>query len=267
MNKRTIGLTRISTTLQDEKNGGTGLEFQKTKLVQYSELNDFNLIKIISDVASGGLETRDGVEELKKDVIDGKVDVVLIWNVSRSFRSMVHFSRFYEFLNKHDVELISVSEGIRSSRKEGEMLFGIMASIAGYEKNLITERMVSGRITKASKGINVSKLPYGYKKNSKGEVVVDDEESKAVRYIFKKLNQLKKSVRFSKSKTKRTRHLINLLTENGYTFRGKRFSGGNIRSIRNNEFYVGVLNYSNITTKHEYPTLVSKRLFNSVAKG
>ena len=94
MDKRVIGLTRISTILQSEEKGGTGLEFQKNKLVQYSNLNDFNLIKIISDVASGGLETRDGVEELKQDIRDGNVDCVLIWNVSRAFRSMVHFVKF-----------------------------------------------------------------------------------------------------------------------------------------------------------------------------
>ena len=68
-----------------------------------------NLKKIISDVASGGLSTRDGIQELKNDILNGGVDVVLIWNVSRAFRSMIHFTRFYEFLNNHNVELISVS--------------------------------------------------------------------------------------------------------------------------------------------------------------
>ena len=258
--KNTYGLSRVSTTNQLE---GTGLEYQNKKIKQYANLHELNLIKVISDCASGGLETRDGIEELKQDVIDGKVDVVLIWNVSRAFRSMVHFSNFYEFLNKHKVELISVSEGIRSSSKTGSLMFGVMVSISQFEKNLIKERMVSGKRTRAHSGVNVGRLPYGYKRIN-GEVVVDDEEGKAVRYIFKKLNQLKKSKRFSKSKTKQTRHLINLLTENGYTFKGKRFSGKNIKYISTNEWYVGVYKYSDIETKHSYPTLVSKRLFNQV---
>lgn len=265
--KKTYALSRVSTINQSSEFGGTGIDFQNEKLKQYADLQDFNLIKIIEDVASGGLNTREGIEELKQHITDGNVEVVLIWNVSRAFRSMIHFTKFYEFLKNHNVELISVSEGIRSSRKEGEMMFGIMCSIAGYEKNLITERMVSGRITKASKGINVGKLPYGYIKNTDGEIVVNTEESKVVKYIFKKVNQLQKSKRFSGSKCKRTRHLIKLLTEKGYSFRGKRFSGGNIRCITTNEWYVGVYKYSDITTKHSYPTLVSKRLFNSVYQG
>ena len=99
--KRTFGLIRISSTTQSEKNGGTGLEFQRNKISQYAELNDFNLVSVVDDVCSGGLSTRSGVEKLKHHVSNGEVDVVLIWNTSRAFRSMIHFSKFYEFLNIH----------------------------------------------------------------------------------------------------------------------------------------------------------------------
>ena len=105
---RAVSLIRISTTLQTEEKGGTGVQFQTEKLSQYATLNDLNLIKIITDVCSGGLETRDGIEELKTDIENGDVDIVLIWNVSSAFRSMIHFTKFYEYLKKHDVELISV---------------------------------------------------------------------------------------------------------------------------------------------------------------
>ena len=100
---RAISLIRISTILQTEKNGGTGIQFQTEKLSQYATLNDFNLIKTITDVCSGGLETRDGIEELKSHIENGDVDIVLIWNVSRAFRSMIHFTKFYEYLKKQSL--------------------------------------------------------------------------------------------------------------------------------------------------------------------
>ena len=78
--KRTFGLIRISSTTQSEKNGGTGLEFQRNKITQYAELNDFNLVSVLDDVCSGGLSTRSGVEKLKHHVSNGEVDVVLICN-------------------------------------------------------------------------------------------------------------------------------------------------------------------------------------------
>jgi len=251
----TIAMIRVSTQLQTE---GTGLEFQSEKLKQYSKLNDFNLIKTISDVASGGLETRDGIEELKTDIENGGVDCVLIWNVSRAFRSMIHFSKFYEYLNEYNVELISVSEGIRSSSKTGSMMFGIMVSIAQFEKDLIAERCISGRMVKVNSGIRAyGKKIYGYTTDYK----IDPDESKVVKYIFKKINSLKKK---DYPKYKRTKHLLKLLKKHGYSYNGHEFKNYNIRDILKQKFYTGVLEYSDITTKHNYESIVSQRLFNRV---
>ena len=106
--KNTFSLVRVSSQIQTEEHGGTGIQFQTEKLSQYATLHNLNLVKTITDVCSGGLETRDGIEELKIHIENGDVDIVLIWNVSRAFRSMIHFTKFYEYLKKHDVELISV---------------------------------------------------------------------------------------------------------------------------------------------------------------
>ena len=78
--KNTFSLVRISTSIQSEENGGTGIPFQKEKLTQYATLNRLNLVKTITDIASGGLETRAGIEELKTHIENGDVDVVLIWS-------------------------------------------------------------------------------------------------------------------------------------------------------------------------------------------
>tara|TARA_A100001015_G_scaffold293187_1_gene369466 strand:- start:316 stop:612 length:297 start_codon:yes stop_codon:yes gene_type:complete len=93
--KRAVSLVRVSTSFQSEENGGTGIQFQTEKLIQYSTLNDFNHIQTISDIASGGLASRNGIEELKVLVETNRVDVILIWNVSRAFRSMIYFIFIY----------------------------------------------------------------------------------------------------------------------------------------------------------------------------
>jgi DNA invertase Pin-like site-specific DNA recombinase len=262
----TYGLVRISSHIQSEKNGGTGVEFQSNKLSQYSTLNDFNLIKTITDVCSGGLETRDGIEELKLHIRNGEVDVVLIWNTSRVFRSMIHFSKFYEFLKEHNVELISVSEGIRSSRKEGEMMFGIMCSIAGYEKDLIRERMMSGKMTKLNKGIRSigGSLPYGYSTDSKtNEIIVDEEEGKVVEYIFRKMNFLSKIKHLTP--IKRTKRLLKLLKNRDFTYRdGSDFKAHQLRWILNNKFYIGEMKYGENIVHHKHPTIISTRLYNQI---
>ena len=267
MNKNVIGLIRVSTNLQSEENGGTSLEFQKNKLEQYAELNDLKLTKVICDIASGGLEDREGIVELENDIKDGSVDSVLVYNVSRCFRSMILFGKFYEFLKKYNVELISTSEGIKSSNSSGEMIFGIMSSIAGYEKDLITERMMSGKIIKVKNGERKfgARLPFGYRKNNDGGIVLDQKNSESVKYIFKKMNLLKKMKHLTPYK--RTHRLINLLKNRGFTFYGESFKGWNIRDILNQKFYCGELVYGDLITKHYHPRIISKRLFNQVCYG
>ncbi len=262
--KKSVGLVRVSTIGQSEENGGTSISFQSDKIIQYSKLNNFKLVKTIIDIASGGLDTRDGIEKLKLDVKNGLVDVVLIWNCSRAFRSMVAFTKFYEFLKNHNVELISVSENIRSSTNTGKMMFGILSSIAEMEKDIITERLSSGRnslVQRGQRGFG-GKLPFGYSKNSEGKIVAD-KNSKIVKYIFSKMNQLNKR---NLTKTKKTQLLLKLIRRNNFTYFGKDFKNYHLKTILNNSFYIGDLTYGNIKTSHNYDTLISKRLYNQVVR-
>ena len=255
---RIVGLVRVSTHIQSE---GSGLQFQTEKIQQYSQLNDFNIVSIVSDVCSGSYETRDGIEEEKNLIEKGEVDKVVIWNTSRCFRSMLHFSRFYDYLKKHNIELLSVSEGLSSFSKHGSMVFGIMSSISEYERSIIKERMMSGKIKKEKNGERKigGKMTFGYTNNN-GEIKVN-ENSEIVRFIFKKMNQLMKE---NITKTKRTQKLLKSLNRKGYKHYGKDFTHQNVKLILRNPFYYGELNYGSIQTNHIHPTIVSKRLFNGV---
>jgi len=260
MNK-TIAIVRVSTILQTEDNGGTSIQLQTEKLKQYSHLHDLDLKETIVDVASGGLETRDGIEKLKEMIERKEVDKVLIYNVSRAFRSILHFANFYEYLKKNNVELISVCEGLRSSRKEHQMIFGIFISVAAYDKDNINFRLHNGRKTKVrnnERGFG-GRIPFGYKRID-GDLVTDTN-AEIVKYIFKKTNQLNKR---NLTKTKKTQTLLKLLKDRGFTYNGKDFKNWNIRTILNNPFYVGEMNYSGINTTHNYEKIISKRMFNQV---
>lgn len=252
---KAFGLARISSHIQAK---GTGLEYQSKKLTQYAELHELELVKVITDTASGALETRDGIEEIKAEIEKGNVDVILIYNTSRCFRSMLHFANFYEFLNENNVTLISVSEGIRSDTKEGQMMYGLMISIASYEKEIIKERLMSGKITKAQKGIRAfgSNVLFGYEKNNKNEIVINLKESVIVKFIFKKYAELLKR---NITKSKRMRMLLKSLKKKGYEIKSYQ-----IYNMFKNEFYKGILKYNGIVTESLSGSIISTRLFNLV---
>ena len=240
--KKSVGLVRVSTVLQSD---GSGLQFQTEKILQFGLLRDIEIDKIITDVCSGSVENRGGIKEVKTLVEEGVVDKVIIWNTSRFFRSMLLFSQFYDYLKKHNVELISVSEGLSSFSKSGSMVFGIMSSISEYEREIINERMMSGKVTKVM---------------NKGEVTTN-ENSEIVKFIFTKMNELmKKNI----TKTKRTQKLLKSLKKKDYKHYGKDFNNQNVKNILKNPFYYGELKYGDIQTPHIHPTLISKRLYNKV---
>tara|TARA_R100001082_G_scaffold110372_1_gene90135 strand:- start:993 stop:1784 length:792 start_codon:yes stop_codon:yes gene_type:complete len=259
-NDKTIGLIRVSSHTQDDLHEGTGLQFQLEKVQQYVKLHDYNLIDVVSDVCSGSYETRDGIDKVKSMIKNTDVNRILIWNTSRLFRSMSHFSNFYEFCKKHNVELVSISENISSFSKTGSMIFGIMCSISQYEREIITERMMSGKITKLKNGERKfgGKIVYGYNK----DYTLNDEQSEIVKYIFKRVNTLKKR---NLTKTKITQSVLKSLRTKGYKFNNNDFTNRNLKSILNNKFYIGEMSYGKITTRHNYDTIVSTRLFNQVS--
>ena len=47
---KSVGLVRVSSHTQDDIHGGTGLQFQRDKILQYSKLHDIELLDILSDV-------------------------------------------------------------------------------------------------------------------------------------------------------------------------------------------------------------------------
>ena len=82
---KVFGLARISSHIQAK---GTGWEYQSKRLTQYAELHKLELFKVITYIASGALETRDGIEKIKVQIEKGNVDVILIYNTSRCFHSL-----------------------------------------------------------------------------------------------------------------------------------------------------------------------------------
>ena len=254
------GLVRVSTIGQEDN---TSIGFQTEKIEGYSKLHDLELKDVFVDVMSGASENRDGIERITKLIKQGECKKIIVWNISRLFRSMVLFANFYQMCNDNDCEIISVSEGIKSFSKTGEMLCSVLIGISTFEKRIITERMMSGKYQLANQGIKCSgKIPLGYTKSKSGELVVDENEMEIVKYIFKKVNSFSKMKHLTK--TKRTQRLLKLLKSRGFTFRGKSFKWWNIRDIINNRFYIGELKWASIETKHIHPTFISKRMFNQI---
>ena len=260
--KKGFGLIRVSSLTQQDN---TSLGFQTEQISNYTKLHNIDLVDVISDTCSGGFETRDGIEKIKSLILEGKVDVVLIMKVDRCFRSMLGFAKFYKFLEEHKVELVSVSEGLSSFNETNSMIFGIMVSVGSYEKNMIKNRVMSGKVSKVKQGSRSigGRLPFGYTTDQDGDIILHPTESKIVKYIFTKSNSLLKNKKLTPYK--RTRRLLKLLKDRGFTYTaGKEFQPYHLKTFLSNEFYFGEMKYGDMVVSHQHPKIISKRLFNQV---
>ena len=193
MNKG-YGICRVSSVSQSDN---TSLNNQKNKIEQYCELNDVKLVEIIEEIYTGTTSNRDSLNHVKELVEKGECDTVVVYKLDRLMRNFTEGVVFLKYLLDNEVKIMSVSEQIDTSSISGRFLINILLSMSEMEKDTIVQRLNNGKIEKFqdSKKVN-GRICYGYKKYN-GEIVIDEEESKIVKYIFKKYNQLRHRIYYS----------------------------------------------------------------------
>ena len=106
---------------------------------------------IFTDVTSGSRTaiTRPGMKKLLDYAKPG--DTVVVWRVDRLGRSLIDVLNTAKLLRERDVQVKSISDGIDPSTTSGRLMLNMLATLAEYERELITERVNAG-ITAARKG-------------------------------------------------------------------------------------------------------------------
>jgi len=122
-----------------------------------------NLQEYTDKASAGDLVGRKEWAQLVKDASLHKFDVLLIWKLDRAFRSNQHASNTLSMLNSYKVGFRSLMDpAIDTTTPNGMLVFNILASVAQFEKDLITIRVNEGMDYARSHGTK-SGLPIGRK--------------------------------------------------------------------------------------------------------
>ena len=258
MKNKCFGLVRVSS---EKQSTNTSLQHQKQSIERYCKYHQIELVDTIEEVYSGVKNDRNSIQTLKELVVNGECNQIIVMKICRLMRSFSEGVIFIKFLIDNDVEIISVSEEINTKSVSGKFYVNLLLSLSELERNTIVERLDTGKLNNFNNNKRYcGRVCFGYKKNEDG-VVVNDDEGKIVRYIFKKYSELN---RLDISQTKKTQRLLKLLKKNNYQYRGSDFKSHQVKYILQNEFYTGVLRYKEDKSKHTYDTIVSQRLYNLV---
>jgi site-specific DNA recombinase len=153
-------------------------------------------VAVFKDEGYSGADTaRPGIQNLIKEVQEGKYDLVVCHDIDRWARDLADQLAFAEMVEKHaKLEFVTHARGNPDS-PEDTLFFQMKGAFAEYERSKIKQRTMFGRYAKAKEGKIVipggwegHPGPYGYlyngdKENPRFDIV--EEEAKIVEKIFK----------------------------------------------------------------------------------
>ena len=145
---RHLGYTRVSTASQDAQ-------------LQLDALVDSGVQKrdVFSDVTSGSRTAieRPGMKRLMDYIEPG--DTVVVWRIDRLGRSLIDVLNTVNLLRDKGVKIRSLSDGIDPETTSGRLMLGMLATLAEYERELITERVNAGIAAAKQSGTKFGRPP------------------------------------------------------------------------------------------------------------
>ena len=225
---------RVSTDMEEQKNSyQTQVDYYTNMINKKSE---WIFAGIYADEAITGtkVDKRVGFLNMINDAVSGKIDMIITKSISRFARNTVDTLQYVRMLKEHKIEVFFEEENIHTLSMDGELLLTILSSVAQQEVQNISEHVKLGIKHKMENGrmvVYYKCLGYDYDPNI-DNLVINEEEAEAIRYIFKRYIEGYGAVVIAKE-----------MKENGMADKIGRFKIDNTSILRilKNEKYMGDL--------------------------
>lgn len=171
---------------RDEDEELNSLTNQRSIIAGYAEKNGFTIAgESFDDNVSGMHFDRDGIEKICEAVEQNQIDAVIVKDLSRLGRHRTQTAVFIDYLKKHDVRVISVTENIDTSNENDDLVIGMKQIINDMYAKDASRKIRSTYRQKQKEGIVIIP-PFGYfKDKNTRQVVIVEEVADTVRLIFK----------------------------------------------------------------------------------
>ncbi len=147
MTKRAAIYARVST------HNSQNPEMQLGEVREYCRRRDWKIVGEYVDAGiSGSKEHRPALDKLLSDCRKRLVDAVIVYRYDRFARSLRQLVNALDEFRALGIDFVSLHEGVDTSTPNGRLVFGIFASIAEFERELIRDRVRSGLALARSRG-------------------------------------------------------------------------------------------------------------------
>ncbi|MEG2455289.1 MAG: recombinase family protein, partial [Oscillospiraceae bacterium] len=164
------------------------IENQKTILSQFAHLSGWIVVKTyVDDGYSGGNFDRPGFREMLKDVQRGKINLVLVKDLSRFGRDYVEVGHYTDAVFPAlGCRFVSLLDCIDTASDNNEMMH-FRSLMNDYHLKDLSNKIKSVKLAKMKSGQYIgSCAPYGYRKSpeDKHVLLVDEYAAQVVQRIF-----------------------------------------------------------------------------------
>ena len=179
--KRMAAYCRVSTGNEDQRNSFEAQKIYFTRL--YRNSPEYELVDIYADLGiSGTRNDRPEFMRLLDDCRRGKVDAVVTKSISRFARNTRDCLMALRELKRLGVTVAFEKENIDTSRVSDEIMITIMEGLAQEESISISKNTRwSIRKRMANGTMKIARVPYGYTKDKKGNLVIGKPKAEIVK--------------------------------------------------------------------------------------
>jgi site-specific DNA recombinase len=179
-------------------------------------------------------------------------NVIVFWRIDRFARSLADLVNIERELRIYNISLHSVTEPIDTFSSFGKFSFRNIASAAELERDLIRERTTMGLHALALKHRWPNKTPpLGYNIQEDGTLIINQQDKKLVREIFRMYLKLKSMPQVAFELTRR-----GLLTH-----RKKRWTNMSVKQVLDNKIYIGKYQVAGVEAYIKDLRIITDELF------
>lgn len=139
-----VGYARVSTVEQNTDR-------------QHDALTAAGCERVFTDHASGRLARRPQLDAALDYLRAG--DVLVVQSLDRLGRSVQHLVELASVLDEREIDLRVITQGIDTTTPGGRLTFHILASIAEFERSLLSERTREGLASARARGRKGGRRP------------------------------------------------------------------------------------------------------------
>ena len=246
-----VGYLRLSR--DDGEDESTSITNQRAIIDDWAKKNGFIITKWYTDDGYSGYSLdRPGFNELREDLNNGKVNVIIAKHLSRIGRHNSKVGLFLEQILEDGKRVITISDGYDTFDERTHEMLGIQTWVnEKYIKD--TSRNIRAAIDRMQQeGRFICQVPYGYVLDPfvKGKYYVDKTCAIHVQEIFDMYLNGYGSKAIAKILTERKiptywQNVKTRLERRGQTYNGRTFEGiwtpNTVLKMLRNDFYIGVL--------------------------